>query len=262
MFKSAKWEIRDEKAFFDMLDKLAFGFDTCSNKSHFRGESMIKSMIDSAVQKRVKEELKNIKIRIPQEQINDAVVKFFTENKWFITKDGKKLDTFDLIRKFAMNTIGVAENGELNPEFLKIVQEEVAKIIAEQGVCSCSGGCHCHDENPEIPVNPIVERVSPFVEKVEEKKPTKCEFPDCKNYRNGEVDMLCEHCDNYIVKQKKDSECAKNLKDSKANTKSKDTPVEENPLDGSKDTPIEPTPFGGSELETALYKLFKRYGII
>jgi hypothetical protein len=80
-----------------------------------------------------------------------------------------------------------------------------------------------------------------------------------KRLQNKIKDSILKY---YIVKQKKDSECAKNLKDSKANTKSKDTPVEENSMDGSKDTPIEATPFGGSELETALYKFFKRYGII
>jgi hypothetical protein len=83
------------------------------------------------VNKIVDKKLKETKVRIPQEQINNAVVKFFTEKKWFLTEDGKKLDTYDLIRKFAMNTIGVGENGELNPEMLKVVQEEVAKIIAD-----------------------------------------------------------------------------------------------------------------------------------
>lgn len=86
------------------------------------------------VNKLVDKKLSEIKVRIPQEQINDAVVKFFTEKKWFLTEDGKKLDTYDLIRKFAMNTIGVAENGELKPELLKVVQAEVANIIAKEGI--------------------------------------------------------------------------------------------------------------------------------
>jgi hypothetical protein len=33
-----------------------------------------------------------------------------------------------------MNTIGVADKGELNPEMLKIVQQEVANIIAKEGL--------------------------------------------------------------------------------------------------------------------------------
>jgi hypothetical protein len=90
--------------------------------------------LKSYVNKLVDKKMSEVKVRIPQEQINDAVVKFFTEKKWFLTEDGKKLDTYDLIRKFAMNTIGVADKGELNPEMLKIVQQEVANIIAKEGI--------------------------------------------------------------------------------------------------------------------------------
>ena len=86
------------------------------------------------IEQAIAEKLKNIKVQIPQSQINDAVVKFFTEKKWFLTEDGKKLDTYDLIRKFAMNTIGVAENGEIRDDLLKIVQSEVANIIAKEGI--------------------------------------------------------------------------------------------------------------------------------
>lgn len=86
------------------------------------------------IEQTIAEKLKNIKVQIPQSQINDAVVKFFTEKKWFLTEDGKKLDTYDLIRKFAMNTIGVAENGEIRDDLLKIVQSEVANIIAKEGI--------------------------------------------------------------------------------------------------------------------------------
>lgn len=93
---------------------------------HITEKMYIDQMID--------EKLKNIKVQIPQSQINDAVVKFFTEKKWFLTEDGKKLDTYDLIRKFAMNTIGVAENGEIRDDLLKIVQSEVANIIAKKGI--------------------------------------------------------------------------------------------------------------------------------
>lgn len=92
------------------------------------------SDIKAYVNKLVDKKMSDVKVRIPQEQINNAVVKFFTEKKWFLTEDGKKLDTYDLIRKFAMNTIGVADNGELNPEMLKIVQQEVANIIAKEGL--------------------------------------------------------------------------------------------------------------------------------
>lgn len=93
-----------------------------------------KETLTKIIDKCVEERMKKIKVRIPSEQINNSVVKFFTEKKWFLTEDGKKLDTYDLIRKFAMNTIGVAENGEINPEFLKIVREETAKIIIEQAM--------------------------------------------------------------------------------------------------------------------------------
>lgn len=108
------------------------------------------------INKIVDKKLKETKVRIPQEQINNAVVKFFTEKKWFLTENGKKLDTYDLIRKFAMNTIGVAENGELKPELLKTVQEEVAKIIADTyfndnsaEAISKKCPCGCNDNNQE-----------------------------------------------------------------------------------------------------------------
>jgi hypothetical protein len=109
-------------------------------------------LIEKIVDKKVNERLK--KVRIPSEAINNAVVKFFTEKSWFLTKDGKKLDTYDLIRKFAMNTIGVAENGEINPEFLKIVREEMAKIIAETSVnatkeCKCND-CKCEEDKCNV----------------------------------------------------------------------------------------------------------------
>ena len=90
------------------------------------------TLVDRMINEAIEDAFKNIKVQIPQSQINDAVVKFFTEKKWFLTEDGKKLDTYDLIRKFAMNTIGVAENGELKPEFLKIVQDEVAKLMIDK----------------------------------------------------------------------------------------------------------------------------------
>lgn len=106
------------------------------------------------IEQAIAEKLKNIKVQIPQSQINDAVVKFFTEKKWFLTEDGKKLDTYDLIRKFAMNTIGVAENGELKPEFLKIVQDEVAKLMIDKANIEPSE--KLQDESSEEPT--IIER--------------------------------------------------------------------------------------------------------
>lgn len=120
----------------------------------------LEKMINQLVDERVNKKLQDIKVRIPQKQINDAVVKFFTEKKWFLTENGQKLDTYDLIRKFAMNTIGVAENGELNSEMLNIVQQEVGKILAEQiynnaknkeatDSCQCGGNCVCKEHTDE-----------------------------------------------------------------------------------------------------------------
>ena len=100
----------------------------------FNDSFITASDLKAYVNKLVDKKMSEVKVRIPQEQINAAVVKFFTEKKWFLTEDGKKLDTYDLIRKFAMNTIGVADKGELNPEMLKIVQQEVANIIAKEGL--------------------------------------------------------------------------------------------------------------------------------
>jgi hypothetical protein len=126
--------------------------------------SELEKMINQLVDERVNKKLKDIKVKIPQEQINNAVVKFFTEKKWFLTENGKKLDTYDLIRKFAMNTIGVSENGELNSEMLNVVQQEVGKILADQiynnaknnvsvdTSCKCGGNCACKGHTDEEPV--------------------------------------------------------------------------------------------------------------
>lgn len=112
------------------------------------------TLVDRMINEAIENAFKNIKVQIPQSQINDAVVKFFTEKKWFLTEDGKKLDTYDLIRKFAMNTIGVAENGELKPEFLKIVQDEVAKLMIDKANVELSETSQ--DEFSEEPT--IIER--------------------------------------------------------------------------------------------------------
>ena len=98
--------------------------------------SILSSKITNEIKNIVAEEFKNRKVQISQKQINEAIIKFFNENKYIITQDGKKLDTYDLIRKFAMETIGLIKNGEINPEFLKIVREEVANIIAKEGLKS------------------------------------------------------------------------------------------------------------------------------
>ena len=124
----------------------------------------LEKMINQLVDARVNKKLKDIKVQIPQEQINNAVVKFFTEKKWFLTENGKKLNTYDLIRKFAMNTIGVSENGELNSEMLNVVQQEVGKILADQIYnnaknkvsvdtdCKCGGNCACKGHTDGEPV--------------------------------------------------------------------------------------------------------------
>lgn len=126
----------------------------------------LEKMINQLVDERVNKKLKDIKVQIPQEQINNAVVNFFTEKKWFLTENGKKLDTYDLIRKFAMNTIGIAENGELNSEMLNVVQQEVGKILADQIYnnaknkvavdtgCKCSENCACKKHKSDEQVIP------------------------------------------------------------------------------------------------------------
>lgn len=82
--------------------------------------------------------------KIIEEKVNKAVNKMFTD------VNGKKLDTYDLVRKFAMETIGVTENGKLKPEFLKVVREEVANIIVKKGLeedsindIECDEDCEC-----------------------------------------------------------------------------------------------------------------------
>lgn len=177
-----------------------------------------KEEFDKYIDNRIANAISNLKVRIPQSQINDAVVKFFTEKKWFLTEDGKKVDTYELIRKFAMNTIGIAENGKLNPEFLAIVQKEVANILAQKGLTDLEfiGGGEDELEEEELPTEEEF-----FPEEFPEEVECKCDFPSCSNFGTGSVkdkDPLCTECDNFKVKQAKLAEQKKNLSESKAHT--------------------------------------------
>lgn len=186
-----------------------------SNTSVFSKEEF-----DRYIDNRIADAISNLKVRIPQSQINDAVVKFFTEKKWFLTEDGKKVDTYDLIRKFAMNTIGIAENGKLNPEFLAIVQKEVANILAQKGLSDLEESQIMSD----LESIGGDDELDPFefpAEDTPEVSECKCDFPSCSNFGTGSVkdkDPLCAECDNFKVKQAKLAEQKKNLSESKAHT--------------------------------------------
>lgn len=65
---------------------------------------------------------------IIEDRVNKAIDKKFTD------VNGNKLDVYELVRNFAMETIGITEKGKLNPEFIKIIREEVARILAEEGL--------------------------------------------------------------------------------------------------------------------------------
>ena len=165
----------------------------------------LEKMINQLVDERVNKKLKDIKVRIPQNQINDAVVKFFTEKKWFLTENGKKLDTYDLIRKFAMNTIGVAENGELNSEMLNVVQQEVGKILAEQiynnaknkettDGCQCGGNCTCKNHKSDEQVIPEEDEVLELLkdEEVSSSYDEEQELAYNDGYSDGKIDAVNE----------------------------------------------------------------------
>lgn len=180
-----------------------------------------KEELNKYIDNRIADAISNLKVRIPQSQINDAVVKFFTEKKWFLTEDGKKVDTYDLIRKFAMNTIGIAENGKLNPEFLVIVQKEVANILAKEGIANLYDK---YDEDFEDEGFEDEDELYDLQGMEHEDVPTdnaKCDFPSCSNFGTGSIndkDPLCTECDNFKVKQAKLAEQKKNLSKSKAHT--------------------------------------------
>ena len=89
---------------------------------------------ENEINKLIDERLKTFKpeVRILQEAINKAVKKYFDELVFTDEKTGKKCDTYDIIRKFAMDTIGVTENGQLSPEFVKIVRDEVASLVVDK----------------------------------------------------------------------------------------------------------------------------------
>ena len=42
----------------------------------------------------------------------------------------------------------------------------------------------------------------------------KCDYPSCKNYRDGSLDDICSKCDSRLIKQEKDKEIEKNLENS------------------------------------------------
>lgn len=84
----------------------------------------------SELTKRFQENLKPIVEAI----VEKTMIKILTEHHVVFTKNGKKIDTYDLIRNFALEAIGISENGKVNPELLKVVREEVANIIAKEGL--------------------------------------------------------------------------------------------------------------------------------
>ena len=100
--------------------------------------SYLSNKFVSEIMDMIDKEFKTRKVRIPQEQINEAVKKYLVES---IGSD----DTYDLIRKFAMDTIGITENGKMNPEFLEIVRREVANLIAKEGIKE-QHTCNCKNE--------------------------------------------------------------------------------------------------------------------
>ena len=71
---------------------------------------------------------------IVEAMVEKTMIKLLTEHRVVFTKNGKKMDTYDLIRNFALEAIGISENGKINPELLKVVREEVANIIAKEGL--------------------------------------------------------------------------------------------------------------------------------
>jgi hypothetical protein len=90
--------------------------------------------INEAANKKLKQ-IEEAKVRIPKSAIQEEIFYFF-KNHDKIKINGYSIDTYDLIRKFAMDTIGLTDNGEMSEEFLDVVRKEVANIlIKESKVC-------------------------------------------------------------------------------------------------------------------------------
>jgi hypothetical protein len=92
-------------------------------------ESYIRNLVDRMVTNR----LKNLKIQIPQNEMDESIREFFRTNKQIPLKD-KTVDIYDLIREYTLDAIGLNKNGEVSEQFRKILQEEVANIIAKEGL--------------------------------------------------------------------------------------------------------------------------------
>ena len=69
---------------------------------------------------------------IIEDRVNKAIDKKFTD------KNGNKLDVMAFIHeqvlKLVHDNIGITEKGKLNPEFVKFIKEEVAHILAKEGL--------------------------------------------------------------------------------------------------------------------------------
>jgi len=92
-------------------------------------ESYIRNLVDRMVTNR----LKNLKIQIPQNEMDESIREFFRTNKQIPLND-KTVDIYDLIREYTLEAIGINKNGEISEQFRKILQEEVANIIAKEGL--------------------------------------------------------------------------------------------------------------------------------
>lgn len=98
-----------------------------------------------------------IKMLTQKVDIQDQIKEYFNKNKIQINKnDIKKClreilaedfanegDTYDIVRNFALEAIGVKENGKINPEFVKLVRQEMANVAAKAMPPEKPTDCKC-----------------------------------------------------------------------------------------------------------------------
>lgn len=99
-------------------------------------ENLIKMLTQKAnIQDQIKEYFNKNKVQINKNDIKKCLREILAED---FENEG---DTYDIVRDFALEAIGVKENGKINPEFVKLVRQEMANIAAksmpEKTDCKC-----------------------------------------------------------------------------------------------------------------------------
>lgn len=114
----------------------------------FNRQSGLEHLVNTLVDARVTERINKMKVRIPQESIDESICDFFKTNKT-IPICGKNIDIYDIIKDATLDAIGLKKNGVVSDEFKKIIQAEVANIIAKEGLTELKNDANIESKTSE-----------------------------------------------------------------------------------------------------------------